>query len=271
MKGFMINNIKVGDNSPFIFIGGPCVIESEEVVMRTAERIRNITVKAEIPFIFKASFDKANRLSIESYRGPGIEEGLRILDKVKRTFDVTVLTDVHSVEQVEPAAEVVDVLQVPAFLSRQTDLLSACGSAGKPVLIKKGQFMAPEDMKHSARKVREGGSERVLLCERGVSFGYHNLVVDMRSLVIMREDSPVIFDATHSVQIPGGSGNTSGGAPSFVPPLARAAVAVGVDGIFAETHPNPAEAMCDSSNMLPLDELEGLLISLREIDIIVKS
>lgn len=271
MNGFTLDSIPVGDGAPLIFIGGPCVIESEDLALRTASTIREIAERLGIPFIFKSSFDKANRLSHKSFRGPGIERGLEILKKVKMTVGVPVLTDVHTVEDVRLAAEVVDVLQIPAFLCRQTDLALACGKTGKVVLIKKGQFMAPEDMRNSALKVMEGGSDRVCLCERGTFFGYRNLVVDMRSLVIMGREFPVVFDATHSVQRPGGGMESSTGDPAFILPLARAAVATGVDGLFVETHPNPEEALCDGSNMLPLKDLEELLLSLMDIDRVVKS
>ncbi len=270
MNGFTINGIPVGDSAPLIFIGGPCVIESEDLALRTASIIHEITDKLGIPFIFKSSFDKANRLSHRSFRGPGIKKGLEILHKIRTTVGVPLLTDVHSIEDVQPVAEVVDVLQIPAFLCRQTDLALTCGKTGKAVLIKKGQFMAPEDMKNSALKVIEGGSEKVCLCERGTFFGYHNLVVDMRSLVIMGRDFPVIFDVTHSVQIPGGGGHTSSGQPSFILPLARAAVATGVDGLFVETHPDPEKALCDGPTMLPLKNLEALLLSVMDIDRAVK-
>ena len=271
MNGFTIHDIRIGDGAPFVFIGGPCVIESEDIIMKTAEYIREITARLRIPFVFKSSYDKANRLNYRSFRGPGIDKGLDILRKVRISFDVPVLTDVHSVEEAGRAADVVDVLQIPAFLCRQTDLAIACGETGKTVLIKKGQFMAPEDMKHSVEKVRKGGSDRVLLGERGSFFGYRNLVVDMRSLVIMARECPVVFDATHSVQLPGGRERSSSGNPDFILPLARSAAAVGIDGLFVETHPNPGEALCDGPNMLSLNELEELLQSIKEIDQIVKA
>ena len=267
----------VGLDQPLFLIAGPCVVESEELQLRTAERLKAITDKLGILLIFKSSFDKANRSSDKSYRGPGLDEGLRILEKVKHALEVPVLTDVHDIPQIGPVAEVVDVLQTPAFLARQTDFIHAVASYGKPVNIKKAQFMAPHDMKNVVDKARNAAQsagvneETIMVCERGVSFGYNNLVSDMRSLSIMRETGcPVVFDATHSVQLPGGQGTSSGGQCEFVPVLARAAVATGVAGLFMETHPDPANAKSDGPNAWPLDRMEGLLTTLVEIDQLVK-
>jgi len=247
-------------------IGGPCVLEDPATAHDVASRLRDICGDLGVPFIFKASFDKANRTSVTSYRGPGLERGLEILAAIRESVGVPVLSDIHEVAQVKPAAEVLDMLQVPAFLSRQTDLLVAVGETGLPVNIKKGQFLAPDDMRHCIEKVRSTGNESITLCERGSTFGYHNLVVDMRGLVIMRGFGyPVVFDATHSVQLPGGGGGRSAGERQFVAPLARAAVAAGVDAIFAEVHPDPDAALCDGPNMLPLDEVAPLLRTLLEV------
>lgn len=266
----MPKEVKVGvhpvDGRPFTFIGGPCVIEGRDATLAAASKLAAITSRLRIPFIFKSSYDKANRTSIGAFRGPGIEQGLKILKEVKDSFGVPVLTDVHSPEEAALAAEVVDVLQVPALLSRQTDLLTACGKTGRVVNIKKGQFLAPDDMVHAIRKVESTGNERILVTERGTCFGYHNLVNDFRSLPIMREFGyPVVFDATHSVQLPGGAGASSGGLREFVFPLARAAVAVGVEGIFMEVHEDPARALCDGENSVRLDDLAGMLEVLRKI------
>jgi 2-dehydro-3-deoxyphosphooctonate aldolase (KDO 8-P synthase) len=268
---------QVGLDQPFFLIAGPCVVESEELQLRTAERLKAITGKLGIHFIFKSSFDKANRSSDKSYRGPGMDEGLRILEKVREKLDVPVLTDVHDIPQIAPVAEVVDVLQTPAFLARQTDFIHAVASSGKPVNIKKAQFMAPHDMKNVVDKAKNAAQaagvneETIMVCERGVSFGYNNLVSDMRSLSIMRETGcPVVFDATHSVQLPGGQGTSSGGQREFVPVLARAAVATGVSGLFMETHPDPANAKSDGPNAWPLDRMESLLTTLVELDRLVK-
>ena len=268
----------VGLDQPFFLIAGPCVVESEELQLRTAERLKAITDKLGIFFVFKSSFDKANRSSDKSYRGPGMDEGLRVLDKVRETLGVAVLTDVHDIPQIAPVAEVVDVLQTPAFLARQTDFIHAVAASGKPVNIKKAQFMAPHDMKNVVDKARNAAraagveEETIMVCERGASFGYNNLVSDMRSLSIMRETScPVVFDATHSVQLPGGQGTSSGGQREFVPLLARAAVASGVSGLFMETHPDPANAKSDGPNAWPLDRMESLLTTLVEIDRVVKA
>jgi 2-dehydro-3-deoxyphosphooctonate aldolase (KDO 8-P synthase) len=267
----------VGLNQPLFLIAGPCVVEGEELQLRTAERLKAITDRLGVFFIFKSSFDKANRSSDKSYRGPGIDEGLRILEKVKDALEVPVLTDVHDIPQIGPVAEVVDVLQTPAFLARQTDFIHAVAASGKPVNIKKAQFMAPHDMKnvvdkaHNAAQSAGMNEDTILVCERGASFGYNNLVSDMRSLAIMRETGcPVVFDATHSVQLPGGQGTSSGGQREFVPVLARAAVATGVAGLFMETHPDPANARSDGPNAWPLDRMESLLTTLVELDRLVK-
>ena len=269
--------LSVGLDQPLFLIAGPCVVESEELQLRTAETLKRITDRLGILFIFKSSFDKANRSSDKSYRGLGMEEGLRILDKVRSELDVPVLTDVHDIPQIEPVAAVVDVLQTPAFLARQTDFIHAVAASGKPVNIKKAQFMAPHDMKNVVDKARNAAQaagvneETIMVCERGVSFGYNNLVSDMRSLAIMRETGcPVVFDATHSVQLPGGQGTSSGGQREFVPVLARAAVATGVAGLFMETHPDPANAKSDGPNAWPLDRMESLLTTLVELDRLVK-
>ncbi len=262
-----VGEILIGEEAPLVLIAGPCVVESEELTLETAERIKQIATRLQMPFIFKSSYAKANRMSINSFSGLGIDEGLRILNQVKTQLNVPVLTDVHSAIEVEKAAAVADILQIPAFLCRQTELAIAVGKTGKPVNIKKGQFLAPEDMGPIAEKIRSTGNDQIILTERGTCFGYHNLVVDMCSLVIMRElGYPVVFDATHSVQLPGGGGSHSGGQPELVPPLARAAVAVGVDGVFIETHPAPARALSDASCMLPLDKLEPLLRDLKMLD-----
>ncbi len=266
-RAVKIGEILIGREAPLVLIAGPCVVESEKLTLETAQRIRQIATRLQMPFIFKASYTKANRMSINSFSGLGIDEGLRILNQVKTQLNIPVLTDVHSASEVEKAATVADILQIPAFLCRQTELVVAVGKTGKPVNIKKGQFLAPEDMGPIAEKIRSTGNDRIILTERGTCFGYHNLVVDMRSLVIMRKlGYPVVFDATHSVQLPGGGGSHSGGQPEFVPPLARAAVAVGVDGVFIETHPSPAKALSDASSMLPLDKLEPLLRELKKLD-----
>ncbi|WP_080713066.1 3-deoxy-8-phosphooctulonate synthase [Bordetella bronchiseptica] len=267
----------IGLDHPFFLIAGPCVIESRELAFETAGRLKEITGKLGVPFLYKSSFDKANRSSGKSFRGPGMDEGLKILADVRAQLDVPVLTDVHDIDQVAPVAAVVDMLQTPAFLCRQTDFIRACAATLKPVNIKKGQFLAPHDMLQVARKARDaaleagGDGNNILVCERGASFGYNNLVSDMRSLAIMREtDCPVVFDATHSVQLPGGQGASSGGQREFVPVLARAAVAVGVAGLFMETHPNPACAMSDGPNAVPLDRMAELLESLVALDRVTK-
>ncbi len=264
---------EVGLDRPFFLIAGPCVVESEQLQMDVAGRLKEITASLSIPFIFKSSYDKANRTSGRSFRGPGMERGLEILAKVRRELGVPVLTDVHSVDQLTAVAAVVDVLQTPAFLCRQTDFIRAVAQCGKPVNIKKGQFLAPGDMKNVVDKAREAAAgkglatDNFMVCERGVSFGYNNLVVDMRSLAIMRETgAPVVFDATHSVQLPGGQGTSSGGQREFVPVLSRAAVAVGIAGLFMETHPRPDQALSDGPNSVPLSDIPGLLEQLVAFD-----
>ena len=267
----------VGLDHPFFLIAGPCVIESEQMALDTAGALKEITASLGIHFIYKSSFDKANRSSGSTFRGLGMERGLEILAKVKQQIGVPVLTDIHEVDEIKPVAEVVDVLQTPAFLCRQTDFIRACAQSGKPVNFKKGQFLAPHDMKNVIDKAREAAREaglpddHFMACERGVSFGYNNLVSDMRSLAIMRETGcPVVFDATHSVQLPGGQGTSSGGQREFVPVLARAAVGVGIAGLFMETHPNPAEAKSDGPNAVPLHRIKDLLATLADIDRVVK-
>jgi 2-dehydro-3-deoxyphosphooctonate aldolase (KDO 8-P synthase) len=267
----------VGLDKPFFLIAGPCVIESRQMAMDTAGRLKEITSELGISFIYKSSFDKANRSSGTSFRGLGMEKGLEILGDVKKEIGVFVLTDVHEIDEIKPVAAVVDVLQTPAFLCRQTDFISACAQSGKPVNIKKGQFLAPHDMKNVIDKARAAAKaaglpeDNFMACERGASFGYNNLVSDMRSLAIMRETGcPVVFDATHSVQLPGGQGTSSGGQREFVPVLARAAVAVGVSGLFMETHPNPAEAKSDGPNAVPLSRIKELLATLVQLDRVVK-
>ena len=263
-----------GIKYPLFLIAGPCVIESEGMVIEVAGKLKEMTDKLGIPYIFKSSFDKANRSSNKTFRGFGISEGLRILQEVKQQINVPVLTDIHTEDQVEEVASVVDVLQTPAFLCRQTDFITSVAKSGKPVNIKKGQFLAPQDMIQVVAKAKEanGGIDNIMVCERGVSFGYNTLVSDMRSLSIMRDtDCPVVFDATHSVQQPGGKGDRSGGQSEFVPLLARAAVSSGISGIFMETHPNPKEALSDGPNAVPLNQMKELLETLKELDSIVKS
>ena len=267
-------NFNVGIDQPLFLIAGPCVIESEDMTLRVAEELKNVCIKLGVPFIFKSSFDKANRSSNSTFRGFGMEEGLRILEKVKAQFDLPVLTDIHTTDQVKPVSEIVDVLQTPAFLCRQTDFITAVAKSGRPVNIKKGQFLAPGDMTQVVNKAKEanGNKDNIMVCERGVSFGYNTLVSDMRSLSIMRETNcPVVFDATHSVQQPGGKGDRSGGQSEYVPLLARAAVASGISGVFMETHPNPKEALSDGPNAVPLDHMSELLGMLKDIDALVKS
>ncbi len=264
----------VGIDKPFFLIAGPCVIESREMAFETAGRLKEICAELGIPFIYKSSYDKANRSSGKSYRGMGMEKGLAILAEVREKLGVPVLTDVHAEYEVADVASVVDVLQTPAFLCRQTDFIHAVAASGKPVNIKKGQFLAPGDMKNVVDKAREanGGADTIMVCERGASFGYNNLVSDMRSLAIMRETGcPVVFDATHSVQLPGGQGTVSGGQREFVPVLARAAMAVGISGLFMETHPDPAKAFSDGPNAWPLDKMKALLATLKGIDALVKA
>jgi 2-dehydro-3-deoxyphosphooctonate aldolase (KDO 8-P synthase) len=265
---------EVGLAHPFFLIAGPCVIESRQLALDTAGRLKEICQELNVPFIYKSSYDKANRSSSQSFRGLGIDEGLAILAEVKKQIGVPVLTDVHTEAEIPAVAAVADVLQTPAFLCRQTDFIQACAATGKPVNIKKGQFMAPGDMQNVVAKAREAnqGADTLMVCERGVSFGYNNLVSDMRSLAIMRETGcPVVFDATHSVQLPGGQGTCSGGQREFVPILARAAVAVGISGLFMETHPDPAKAMSDGPNSWPLAGMKSLVAQLQAIDRLVKS
>jgi 2-dehydro-3-deoxyphosphooctonate aldolase (KDO 8-P synthase) len=263
----------VGDQAPLFLIAGPCVIESAELALEVAAEMKGITAELGIPYIFKASYDKANRSSQNSFRGLGLEEGLKILSEIREKLHVPVLTDVHSIDEIEPVSEVVDVLQTPAFLCRQTDFIKAVARSGRPVNIKKGQFLAPLDMKNVVEKARQAsGEENILVCERGASFGYNNLVSDMRSLVTLRlTGCPVVFDATHSVQLPGGQGDKSGGQREFVPALARAAVATGIDGLFMETHPRPDQALSDGPNAWPLKRMKDLLKMVMGLDKIVKA
>jgi len=266
-----ISDFEVGGDRPFFLMAGPCVIESEQLAMDTAGQLKEITGRLGIPFIYKSSFDKANRSSHESYRGLGQEAGLRILEKVKKLIGVPVVTDVHEDTKVDEVADVVDVLQTPAFLCRQTNFIERVAKANKPVNIKKGQFLSPWDMKHVVAKAKAVGNEQVMVCERGASFGYNNLISDMRSLVVMREtECPVVFDATHSVQLPGGQGKVSGGQREFIPALARAAMAVGIAGLFIETHPDPDKALSDGPNAWPLGQMESLLETLKAIDEVAK-
>lgn len=266
-----LNQIIIGNNEPFVLIAGPCVVENEKMTLTTAEEIKKITSDLKINFIFKSSFKKANRTNLNSFTGLGDKESIAILKKVKSDLNLPVITDIHSESDIELIGDAADVLQIPAFLSRQTELLIAAGKSGKVVNIKKGQFLAPEDMKHAADKVAATGNKKILLTERGTTFGYHNLVVDMRSLVIMREIGyPVVMDATHSVQLPS-KDLTSGGQPKFIKPLARAAVAVGIDALFLEVHPDPKNALSDAASQLPLSELKSLLTELKEIDQLTKA
>jgi len=270
-RQFSIGPLRLGGGSPLFLIAGPCVIESAGHCFFMARELKAISVRVGVPLIFKASFDKANRTSLESFRGPGLEEGLSVLKAVREDLNLPVLTDVHDVSQVVPAAQVVDCLQIPAFLSRQTDLILTVGRSGCAVNVKKGQFLSPWDMRQVLEKVTSTGNSRVLLTERGTSFGYNNLVVDMRSFPIMRDFGyPVVFDVTHSLQLPGGQGIASGGQPQFIEFLARAGVGAGVDGVFMELHENPAAALSDGSNALPLNRLEGLLQILKKIDEFVR-
>jgi 2-dehydro-3-deoxyphosphooctonate aldolase (KDO 8-P synthase) len=271
VKEIRVGNVVIGGQRPLVLIAGPGVIENEEATLRCAEQLLTITAALGMPLVFKASYDKANRTSVTSYRGPGIVAGLRILRKVREVLGVPVISDIHGLEQVEPAAEVLDILQIPAFLCRQTDLVVAAAKTGKVLNIKKGQFLAPWDMQNVVGKAVASGNEQLILTERGVSFGYNNLVSDMRSLPIMRGFGyPVVFDATHSVQLPGGQGGSSGGQREFVEYLGRAAVATGLDGIFMEVHADPDQALCDGPNSVKLAELPGLLQKLQAIDAIVK-
>jgi 2-dehydro-3-deoxyphosphooctonate aldolase (KDO 8-P synthase) len=265
-------NFEVDANQPLFLLAGPCVIESEQLILDTAGALKEITQQLQIPFIFKASFDKANRSSVKSFRGPGMAEGLRILSEVKRQLGLPVVTDVHEDTPLDEVAAVVDVLQTPAFLCRQTNFIVNCAKQGKPVNIKKGQFLSPWEMANVVEKARSTGNQQIMVCERGFSFGYNNLISDMRSLAVMRKTgAPVVFDATHSVQLPGGQGNASGGQREFVPVLARAAVGAGIAGLFMETHPNPEQALSDGPNAWPLKRMAALLERLKEIDSVVKS
>src|SRR5579864_1336869 len=266
-----IGSVRIGGNQPLVLIAGPCVIESEGHALLMAERLAEIAAHARVPFVFKASYDKANRSSEQSYRGPGLVEGLRILKKIKERFSLPILTDIHEASQAALVAEVADVLQIPAFLCRQTDLLVAVGKSGRAVNLKKGQFLSPWEMANAVEKVASTGNDKIILTERGMSFGYQNLVVDMRSFPILRKlGFPVVFDVTHSVQLPGGEGKSSGGQPEFIEPLARAGVAAGVNGVFLETHDNPSAALSDGANALPLQQLPALLARLKELSSLVR-
>lgn len=266
-----IRDFAIGNDLPLVLLAGPCVIEGEDFTLQMAEAIAEISRACQVPLVFKSSFDKANRTSVDSFRGPGLEEGLRILQRVKDEIGVPVITDVHTPEQAKPVAEVVDILQTPAFLCRQTDFIQEVARQGRPVNIKKGQFLAPWDMVNVLEKAQATGNREIMLCERGVSFGYNNLVADMRALAVMGETgAPVVFDATHSVQQPGGLGGASGGNREFVPALARAAVGVGVAALFMEVHPDPDRALSDGPNSVPVVELRGLLETLKRLDEVVK-
>jgi len=267
MNEVSVKNIKLGNNRPLVLIAGPCVIESETLCLDTAKRIKDITTKLGIPYIFKSSFDKANRMSIDSYRGPGIKKGLEVLHKVKQQLKLPILSDVHCTKDMAEAAKVLDVIQIPAFLCRQTDIVVSAAKTGKVVNIKKGQFLAPWDMLPIINKIKSAGNDKIILTERGVSFGYNNLVTDFRSIQIMREFGfPVIYDATHSIQVPGGKGSSSGGRREFVEGLSRAAVAFGCDGLFLEVHPDPDRALCDGPNMVNIKELEKILRQAKSIE-----
>ena len=271
MKTVTISSISVGGGNPLVLIAGPCVVENRDMIFSTAEKIKEITSRLGVPFIFKSSYKKANRTSVSGFTSIGIDEALKILAEVKKELGIPILTDVHTTEEVRAAAQVADVIQIPAFLCRQTDLLIAAGNTGKAVNIKKGQFLAPEDMKHPIEKVASTKNEKILVTERGATFGYHNLVVDMRGLPVMRSFGyPVILDATHSVQLPGNDNGKSGGQPQYIFPIVRAGVAVGIDGLFIETHPDPATALSDAASQLPLSRLEELLLQAKAIDSLVK-
>jgi 2-dehydro-3-deoxyphosphooctonate aldolase (KDO 8-P synthase) len=260
------NYFEVGPGRPFLFIAGPCVLESEEMALQVATHLKAVADRLGISYVFKASFDKANRTSLAAFRGPGLEQGLATMARIRETLKVPVISDIHEVAQVAAAAAVLDILQIPAFLCRQTDLLLAAGKSGKPVSLKKGQFLSPWDMQHAVSKVKSTGNRNLLLVERGAMLGYNNLVVDMRAFPVMRSlGCPVVYDATHSVQLPGGAGGSSGGQREFIPPLARAAVAAGIDGLFMEVHPEPEKALCDGPNSWPLDRVEELLVGLLAI------
>jgi len=266
-KEVIVGDVRIGGANPITLIAGPCVIESEASAMRHAKALKTIADRLSIPFIFKASYDKANRTSINSYRGPGLKNGLKILKKIKDSLGVPVLSDIHCTEEVKPAAKVLDIIQIPAFLSRQTDLIVASARTGKAVNIKKGQFLAPWDMANVIKKIESAGNRKIILTERGVSFGYNNLVSDFRSLLIMKElGYPVVYDATHSVQMPGGKGDKSGGERKFIPYLSMAAVTCGADAIFIEVHENPEKALSDGPNMVKLSELEKMLLGLRRVE-----
>jgi 2-dehydro-3-deoxyphosphooctonate aldolase (KDO 8-P synthase) len=271
MKTVIISSISVGGGNPLVLIAGPCVVENRDMIFSTAETIKEITSRLGVPFIFKSSYKKANRTSVSGFTSIGIDEALKILAEVKKELGIPILTDVHTTEEVGAAAQVADILQIPAFLCRQTDLLLAAGNSGKAVNIKKGQFLAPEDMKHPVEKVASTKNEKILVTERGATFGYHNLVVDMRGLPVMRAFGyPVILDATHSVQLPGNDNGKSGGQPQYIFPIVRGGVAVGIDGLFIETHPDPAKAFSDAASQLPLSRLEELLVQAKAIDSLVK-
>jgi 2-dehydro-3-deoxyphosphooctonate aldolase (KDO 8-P synthase) len=261
-----IGNVKLGDNNPLFIVAGPCVIESEDIVLYTAEKLKEICRVVGLSFIFKSSYDKANRTSLSSFRGPGMEKGLKILSAVRSKFHIPIISDVHAIEEIQPASQVLDALQIPAFLSRQTDLILAASRTGKPVNIKKGQFLAPWDVKNIIDKFISTGNHNLFITERGTSFGYNNLVVDFRGVSIMKSFGyPVLFDVTHSLQLPGGRGNSTGGQREFAEPLARAAAAVGVDGLFIEVHPDPDRALCDGPNMVSVDNVPGLLRTVQNI------
>jgi 2-dehydro-3-deoxyphosphooctonate aldolase (KDO 8-P synthase) len=271
IREIQLCSLRLGGNNPLFLIAGPCVIESEAHARSMAERVAKIASDAGIPYIFKASYDKANRSSLKAFRGPGLTDGLRILSKIKSELHLPILTDIHDASQAAPAAEVVDILQIPAFLSRQTDLLVAAAKTGRIVNVKKAQFLSPWDMGNVAEKIAAAGNQKIILTERGASFGYNNLVVDMRTFpVLAKFGYPVVYDVTHSVQLPGGQGHASGGQPEFIEPLARAGVATGVDGVFLETHDNPAAALSDGSNALPLAQLPQLLARLKELSTLVR-
>lgn len=262
-----IANTKLGGGNPLFIIAGPCVIENEDIIFSTAKKLKDICSTIGLPLLFKSSFDKANRTSLSSFRGPGLEKGLEILSRVKSKLDIPVISDIHLIEQIRPASEVLDVLQIPAFLCRQTDIIIKASQTGKPVNVKKGQFLAPWDIKNIIEKFVSTGNQNICITERGTSFGYNNLVVDVRSIPLMRSFGyPVIFDVTHSLQLPGGKGSCSGGQCEFAEPLAKAAVAVGADGLFMEVHPEPEKALCDGPNMIKLDDVEGLLAKLKAIN-----
>ncbi len=269
-KEITIGDTRLGGNNPLFIIAGPCVIENEDIVFYTAERLKEICHELGLPLLFKSSYDKANRTSLSSFRGPGIEKGLRILSDVRSRFRIPVISDVHSVDEVKSASQVLDALQIPAFLSRQTDLILSASHTGKPVNIKKGQFLAPWDIKNIIDKFTSTGNHDLFITERGTSFGYNNLVVDFRGLSIMRSFGyPIVFDVTHSLQLPGGQGSSSGGQREFAEPLARAAVAVGVEGLFIEVHPEPDKALCDGPNMIPIDDVPDLLKTIKHIHHVV--